>query len=102
MKWKLEDQKPSSHQSWGQMSLLFHLQFKGPKFLKLLSYLESYCVIRQPPRNATEIPAMRAFDSDLHDKPKFARLHWRRHSKSGVQEKAKVEEQEMNVAWNGI
>jgi len=25
------------------------------------------------PQDATEIPAMRAFDSDLHDKPKLAR-----------------------------
>jgi hypothetical protein len=26
------------------------------------------------PQDATEIPAMRALDSDLHDKPKFERL----------------------------
>jgi hypothetical protein len=27
------------------------------------------------PQDATEIPAMRALDCDLHDKPKFERLH---------------------------
>jgi hypothetical protein len=54
------------------MSLLFHLQFNRPKFLEF-ALLSGMLLHDSPtPQDATEIPAMRAFDCDLHNKPKFA------------------------------
>jgi hypothetical protein len=44
------------------------------------------------PKDATEIPAMRALDSDLHDKPKFeTAAHQRRHSLLECRKKKRLE-----------